>query len=82
MVHDRRQSANKRPVVQVIRSARHLHVWYCEDGKRHELAGTITAAIEADARRYGQDLLGDLIDRALRMADRRRTEAQRAWSAS
>jgi len=78
MAHDRRRSASKRPAVKVIRSARHLRVWYCENGKRQELAGTIPAAIEADARRYGQDLLGDLIDRALRIADRRRAQARGA----
>ena len=76
MAHDRRRSARKQPAVKVIRSARNLHVWYCENGKRQELAGTIPAAIEADARRYGQDLLGNLIDRALRIADRRHAEAR------
>jgi hypothetical protein len=78
MAHDRRRFASKQPAVKVIRRARHLRVWYCENGKRRELAGTIPTAIEADARRYGQDLLGNLIDRALRIADRRRTEARGA----
>jgi hypothetical protein len=34
------------------------------------LVGTVNIGLAADALRYGQDLVGELIDKALWMADR------------
>jgi hypothetical protein len=64
-----KQSSSARRVVRVVKSREHFHVWFCRDGKRHTLAG-VTVSLAEDARRYGQDLVGELIDKVLRMADR------------
>jgi hypothetical protein len=53
-----------------------LRVWYCENGEPLKLTGTIPAALANDASRYGQDFVGDLVDKTLRIAERRRTEAR------
>jgi hypothetical protein len=62
--------------VQVISSRRQVHVWYCENGQPVALAGTIADEVASDASRYGQDLVGELVDQALRIADRRRMEVR------
>ena len=67
----RSRSATKRPLVRVLKSGGQLHVWFCPRGKPRTLAGAVHARVAADAERYGQDLLGELIDKALWMADRR-----------
>ena len=76
MTHDRRRSAKMQSPVQVLRSGRYLRVWYSENGEPLKLTGTIPAALANDASRYGQDLVGDLVDKTLRIAERRRTEAR------
>jgi hypothetical protein len=53
-----------------------LRVWYCEKGEPLKLTGTIPTALANDASRYGQDLVGEFVDKALRIAERRRTEAR------
>ena len=67
---DKRSSTQSR-TVQVVSSGEQLHVWYCENGQRVALAGTIADEVASDASRYGQDLVGELVDEALRIADRR-----------
>jgi hypothetical protein len=63
----------QKPVVRVLRFQDRLGVWLCDKGKLHSLTGTVNIALAADASRYGQDLVGALIDRTLREADRRLT---------
>jgi len=65
------RSASARQVVRVLKSRGRFDVWFCRKGKRRALAGSIGAALAADAQRHGQDLVGELVDNALRMADRR-----------
>ncbi len=64
----------KRPAVRVLKSGGQLHVWFCRDGEPRTLAGAVDVNLAADARRYGQDLVGELVDRALWMADWGATE--------
>lgn len=40
-------------------------------GARPRRIGSVNRRLAADARRHGQDLVGDLVDIALRAADRR-----------
>lgn len=61
-------------VVRVLSSSGRLQVWLYEDGAPHLLAGSVDAALASDAERHGQDLVGELVDRALREADRRSSE--------
>ena len=65
-----KQSREKQAVVRVLESGGQLHVWFCRDGKPRTLAGAVDVSLAADARRYGQDLVGELVDKALWMADR------------
>src|SRR5262245_37968941 len=70
-----KQPREKQPVVRVLKSGGQLHVWFCRDGEPTTLAGAVAVSLAADAWRYGQDLVGELIDKALWMADRRSTAA-------
>jgi hypothetical protein len=54
----------------VVRSREQLQVWLC-DRRRRQLTGSIGTELASDAKRLGQDLVGNLVDRALREADRR-----------
>jgi hypothetical protein len=65
-----RQARNSRRVVRVLKSGEHYHVWFCHQGKQHTLAGMVGIGLANDARRHGQDLVGNLVDKALQMADR------------
>ena len=58
------------PVVEVTESREQLQVWLHDAGAR-QLAGSIGLELASDARRLGQDLVDELIDDALREADRR-----------
>ena len=58
------------PVVEVVRSREQLQVWLRDSGRR-QLTGMIGIELASDAIRLGQDLVGTLVDRALREADRR-----------
>jgi hypothetical protein len=58
------------PVVEVTQSREHLQIWLNDSGARR-LAGSIGVELASDARRLGQDLVDELIDDALREADRR-----------
>jgi hypothetical protein len=69
------QSSNPLAAVQIVRSRREFGIWYCENGKRLSLVGTVATHLAIDANRHGQDLVGELVEQALRLADRRRTEA-------
>ena len=60
--------------VKVVTSGGQVYVWYCENGRHVALAGTIADEVAIDASRYGQDLVGELVDQALRIADRKRME--------
>jgi hypothetical protein len=57
----------------VLKSDGQWHVWFCCDGEPRTLAGAVGVGLVADARRYGQDLVGELVDKALWMADRQTT---------
>lgn len=46
-------------------------VWVDGTGPRPRRIGSVNRRLAADARRHGQDLVGDLVDEALREADRR-----------
>jgi hypothetical protein len=54
----------------VIQSREHLQIWLHESGRRR-LAGSIGIELASDAKRLGQDLVSELVDDALREADRR-----------
>ena len=74
----RRFDSEKQPVVRVLKSGGQMRVWFCPKGATRRLAGTIDIGLAADARRHGQDLVGELVDRALWMADRRAHHASDA----
>ncbi len=46
-------------------------VWLDGKGTRPKRIGSVNRALAADARRHGQDLVGDLVDSALLEADRK-----------
>ncbi len=46
-------------------------VWLDGPGLRPRRIGSVNRRLAADARRHGQDLVGDLVDMALLEADRR-----------
>ena len=46
-------------------------VWLDGKGTRSKRIGSVNRALAVDARRHGQDLVGDLVDDALLEADRR-----------
>ena len=62
------------PVVEVTESRERLQIWLNDAGARR-LAGSIGVALASDARRLGQDLVDELIDDALREADRRSVQS-------
>ena len=70
MARRRSVDRKKQPVVRVLQSGGQLHVWFCPDGAPQTLAGAVNIGLAADAMRYGQDLVEELIDSALWMADR------------
>jgi hypothetical protein len=58
------------PIVEVVKSREQLQIWLCDDEGR-QLAGSIGLELVSDAKRLGQDLVGNLVEKALREADRR-----------
>ena len=68
------QNAARRFVVQVVTTGEQLQVWFCPRYQPRVLVGGVSISLARDAVRYGQDLLDGLIDKALRMADRRSSE--------
>ena len=46
-------------------------VWLEFHGRRRERVGAVNRELAADASRYGQDLVDELVETALQMADRR-----------
>ncbi|MBI3197388.1 MAG: hypothetical protein HYZ40_07745 [Rhodospirillales bacterium] len=48
-------------------------VWLKGKGTRPRKIGSVNRRLAADARRHGQDLVGTLVDAALRAADRSTT---------
>jgi hypothetical protein len=58
------------PTVEVTQSHEHLQIWLLHAGQRR-LAGSVSIELASDARRLGQDLVSELVDDALREADRR-----------
>jgi len=67
--------SRSQPVVRVLKSGGQLQVWLCPSGAPRRRAGAVDAGLAADALRYGQDLVGELIDDALWMAERRSATA-------
>jgi hypothetical protein len=55
--------------VKVNRADTRFEVWLCPNGDPPELAGAIDARLAADARHHGQDLVEELVERALRQAE-------------
>jgi len=66
-----KQPRAEQSVVRILESGGQFFVWFCRDGEPATLAGAVDASLAADARRYGQDLVGELVDRALWIAERR-----------
>jgi hypothetical protein len=62
------------PIVEVTRSRQHLQIWLHDAGQRR-LAGSVSIELASDAKRLGQDLVSDLVDDALREADRRSAQS-------
>jgi hypothetical protein len=56
--------------VKVNRADTRFEVWLYPNGDPPELAGTIDAGLAADARHQGQDLVEELVEQALRQAER------------
>jgi hypothetical protein len=68
----RRTASSRRPFeVKINRADTRFEVWLCPNADPPELAGTIDAGLAADARHHGQDLVEELVERALRQAARR-----------
>ena len=69
----RQQAASPRRLfeVKVNRADKRFEVWLCPNGDRPELTGTIDTRLAADARHHGQDLVEELVEQALKRADRR-----------
>jgi hypothetical protein len=65
-----KQPREKEQAVRVLSSDGQFHVLLCRRGEPTRLAGVVAVSLAADAWRCGQDLVGELIDRALWMADR------------
>jgi hypothetical protein len=63
----------KPPAVRLIKSNGQLQVWLCDKGIPRTMTGAVNARLASDARRYGQDLVEELVDRTLRQADVRET---------
>lgn len=62
------------PARLAIRSGKNgaeIVVWLKGSGTRPRRIGSVNRILAADARRHGQDLIGDLVDTALLEADRR-----------
>ena len=68
----KRMTKRRQFAVKVKRAARCFEVWLCPDGDMPELAGMIDARLAADARHHGQDLVGELVEQAMKQAERRR----------
>jgi hypothetical protein len=66
-----KQRRENQAAVRVLKSGGQLHVWFCRDGEPQVFAGAVDVSLATDAQRYGQDLVGELVDRALWMAERR-----------
>jgi hypothetical protein len=62
------------PIIKVVRSRERLQIWLCDDAGR-QLTGSIGIELASDAKRLGQDLVDQLVEKALREADRRSVTA-------
>lgn len=56
------------PIIEVVRSREQLQIWLCDDEGR-QLTGLIGLELASEAQRLGQDLVGHLVEKALREAD-------------
>ena len=61
----------KSPRVRVLRAGKRFEVWLYQAGRRRQLTGSVDVRLASDAGRRGQDLVGDLVDKSLKEADRR-----------
>jgi hypothetical protein len=75
-------SHKRKAVVRIVRSRDQLEVWLCKNGKPETLTGTVNTTLAVDATRYGQDLIEELIERALWESDRRSIVSSRPHSRS
>ncbi|MBX9943366.1 MAG: hypothetical protein K2Y40_04730 [Reyranella sp.] len=68
----RRTGRGESPVVAAQRGEQgdEIVVWLRGKGLRPRRIGSVNRRLAADARRHGQDLVGDLVDEALREVDR------------
>ena len=58
------------PIIEVVKSHEQLQIWLCDDAGR-QLTGSVGLELASDAKRLGQDLVDQLVEKALREADRR-----------
>jgi hypothetical protein len=67
------QAKSKRRMfeIKVKRARAHVKVWLCPNGATPELTGAIDSRLAVDARRHGQDLDEELVEQALKQAERR-----------
>lgn len=69
MRHLKHPSGRADPVqLQVLASE--IVVWCVFPGRRRKLIGAVNLQLVADARRHGQDLVGQLVEMALKEAER------------
>jgi len=62
--------------VKLVRSQGQVHVWLVGDnGRKRRRTGAVHTKLISDAQRYGQDLVGELIDCTLKQAERLRAGA-------
>ena len=62
---------SKPPKVRVSRSGQRFQVWLYKVGQPRQLAGSVSVRLANDAKKHGQDLVNDLVEKSLRDADRR-----------
>lgn len=54
----------------VLPAGKRLEVWLCPAGRTTRRLGTVGVGLATDARRYGQDLIGELIEKAMKELER------------
>jgi hypothetical protein len=64
-----------RPNVAVLHAHQQIEVWLCRRTAREYRIGTVHVDLAADAQRHGQDLVGELVQKAFRELEQSRTRA-------
>jgi hypothetical protein len=68
--------AGTQPPWRVSTNADQIVVWLTSHSTRPKRIGAVSRQLAADASRYGQDLVGNLVETALQEAERRKTLSQ------